>query len=303
MAHREVFVLADVGGEHYQDYLNFSGNGHGDDEPSSMAYQDETQPIAKSRARISKKSRPAAPRDLYDDMQQAQTEMHHHSITGEQTSRSAKPSAGEYNEPANKKIPPKQVAEHQSLMMILQRYAASERFAPKIAAAGVKLTNLESKSVAQLKELQTRVRTVCSSTAGTNGMLGTGILMGCAAVEAAAPKRIVDLTGFQASVGNDPEYAALCEQIELDMGFMSTMSPTLRLTMCLGKHAAVIANQNVARNALLARLIAQQQQQQPIGQQAAQEQAPVMFSESMPVSLSPNQPEINRAGCIPSNGD
>ena len=305
MASREVFVLADVGGEDYQDYLNFNGSGGGggtNEEASSMAYYDDNEPRSKSKSKASKKSRarsePVGEDQMFADMRQRQDDMQHHSL--ESRHAPAKESAGEY-EPANKKIPAKQVAEHQSLMMILQRYAASERFAPKIAGAGVKLTNLESKTVAQLKELQTRVRTICSCTASATGVLGTGILMGCGVIETSAPKRLIDLTGFQSSVGADPEYAALCEQIELDMGFMSTMSPVMRLTFCLGKHAASIANQNNARNTLLARLIAQQQsqQQQTAVQQQPSDDMPVAFSESIPVPAASNQPQVARAGCTP----
>jgi len=183
---------------------------------------------------------------------------------------------GEEEEPVggkSAKVPAKQVAEHQQLLMCLQRYAASARFAPMLKEAGLKLTNLEIKTVAELKQLQIRVRTVCSSSGAASGMLYQGILGGAAVVEKIAPKRLMDLDGYAAALRADPEFEAVAEMLELDLGYAAAMSPLQRMGLCLGKNALNVAAMNSKKNKLIEQLLAQQAAMQ--GQQPPQPVAPV----------------------------
>lgn len=206
---------------------------------------------------------------------------------------------GEQHEPA-RKIPAKSVAEHQTLMLTLQRYAASQRFAPMLKEAGLKLTNLESKTVAELKSLQIRVRTVCSSDAGATGFVSSMILGGSSVVESRMPKKLMDLDGFSSSLSSDPEFAAVCEMLELDMGFAAAMTPMQRMGVCLGKHAIKVNGINKSRDKMLQDLMAQQarqQQQQPAVYQPVFQVAPPpppapVLAAPVPISQPIVQPDL-----------
>jgi len=159
--------------------------------------------------------------------------------------------------------PPKKIAvgkagEHQTLMMTLQRYAASQRFAGLISNAGVKLTNLESKTIAELKVLQVRVRTVCSNGGRSSGFVSAGIITACKVAAAKIPKRFADLDGMGESLQADPDFLDLSEMLELDMGFLSSMSPMQRMAWCLGTHAVSTNNMNRSRDNLIIKLMEQQ---------------------------------------------
>ncbi len=177
------------------------------------------------------------------------------------------------------------------------------RFSPMLKNAGLKLTNLESKTVAELKTLQVRVRTVCSSSGGSSGALYQGILMGTAAVERMAPKRILDLDGYAASLRADPEFEAISEMLELDLGWASSMTPMQRMALCLGKNAMTIAAVNRQKTQLLAGLIAQQQMAQMAQQQQKQQQQavsdPPAGAMSEPPRFAESAPQIVRAGTVP----
>lgn len=163
------------------------------------------------------------------------------------------------NEPP-RKIPANKAEEHQTLMMTLQRYAASQRFAGLIQNAGVKLTNLESKTIAELKVLLVRVRTVCSAGGGSAGVVSGGIVYTCGVAEAMIPKRFVDLEGMGESLRADPEFQLVSEMIELDLGFASSMTPMQRMALCLGTHAYRTHKMNKSRDIVILKLMEQQAQ-------------------------------------------
>ena len=269
MAHREIFVLTDAQGEDYHDYLNF---GNRQSQGAAAVYSDgEYSKPARGRGKVHVRKTAAIRRpEPAFDMSIVDRMLKRSGLDGQFES------TGNINEEEptgnskQAKIPSKQVAEHQQLLMCLQRYAASARFAPMLKDAGLKLTNLESKSVAELKQLQTRVRTVCSSSGGASGLLYHGIVTGAAVVEKMAPKRLVDLDGFTASLRADPEFEAVAEMLELDMGFAATMSPMQRMGVCLAKNAASVVHMNSQKNKMLTALLAQQQEMN-IAQQRQQQ--------------------------------
>jgi len=114
---------------------------------------------------------------------------------------------------SNKKIPLKQVQEHQNLTNQLNGYAASERFRPVIERCGIKIKDLHNKSVAELKELRERVRACCANSGGGTGVLAQATLAGCSGFEKLMPKHLCDLDGYRAMVESNPEFHTLAEMI------------------------------------------------------------------------------------------
>lgn len=180
----------------------------------------------------------------------------------------------EYEPP--RKIAASKAGEHQMLMMTLQRYAASQRFAGLIQNSGVKLTNLESKTVAELKVLQVRVRTICSSGTGTSGFVSSGIIATCKVAAATIPKKYMDLDGMSEALQADPEFANLSEMIELDIGFLASMTPMQRMAWCLGRTAVTTNGMNRARDALIHKLTEQQAQSRQAPPPPVLQQAPIV---------------------------
>jgi hypothetical protein len=238
---REVFELADPDGE---DYFNFGQQQQKNAPVSSLARNEPPRrPAAahRSKAHTFNLGDDSDEEDIIDylDVPQAPSVPEPAPTKKGRKSTSRKSAASAIHdymyqgndaedEPA-RRIPAKSVAEHQSLMLTLQRYAASQRFAPMLRDAGLKLTNLESKTVAELKSLQIRVRTVCSSDGGTTGIVSNIIIGGSAVIENTMPKKLMDLDGFASSLSTDPEFAAVCEMLELDMGFAAAMTPMQRM--------------------------------------------------------------------------
>ena len=169
---------------------------------------------------------------------------------------------------SNKKIPLKQVQEHQNLTNQLNGYAASIRFKPVIEQCGIKIKDLHTKSVAELKELRERVRACCANSSGNTGILAQTTLAGCSGLEKSLPKNLCDLDGFRKAVESNPEFHRLAEMIELDSGFAASMTPIQRMAFCLGGAAITVAAENAqkriiqgAQQKLVSDLIAQRDAQ------------------------------------------
>ena len=182
--------------------------------------------------------------------------------------------------PSSKKIPLKQVQEHQNLTNQLNGYAASVRFRPVIDQCGIKIKDLHTKSVAELKELRERVRACCASSGGTTGILAQTTLAGCSSLEKWMPKKVCDLDGYRKAVDSNPEFHKLAEMIELDSGFAASMTPMQRMALCLGGAAMSVAAENAkkqmiqnAQERLVGNLIAQRDAQAKAATQAAAAQA------------------------------
>jgi hypothetical protein len=169
-------------------------------------------------------------------------------------------------ESRDKKIPLKNVQEHQLLINCLNAFAHSTRFAPILNEFGINIKDLSKKTLSELKELRERVRACCANCGSSGGIVSTAALSMCSGLEAAMPKRIMNLDGYRSQIESNPEFAALCEMIEIDSGFKTSMSPMQRMAMCLGTTAFSVAGANKIKAAaqdasasLLSSLKAQQQ--------------------------------------------
>jgi hypothetical protein len=169
------------------------------------------------------------------------------------------------NEKADRKIPLKNVQEHQLLINSLNAFATSARFSPLLHTYDIKIKDLGKKTLSELKELRERVRACCANSNG-GSIVSTGALSMCSGLEAAMPKKIMNLDGFRDQLERNPEFAALCEMIEIDSGFKSSMTPMQRMVMCMGSTAFSVAGANKMKAAaqdasatLLSSLKAQQQ--------------------------------------------
>lgn len=185
----------------------------------------------------------------------------------------------------NRKIPLKNVQEHQLLLNSLHAMASSRRFAPILDEFGIRLKDLHTKSIAELKEIRERARACCTNSTRQGGGIVSGIVLGVAGgAEKMCPKRLMDLDGYQEAIKANPEFEALCELIEIDSGFASSLTPIQRLGLCMTttaltvgaqnrtKNTAMAANQSLIDN-LKAQAIQQaKQQQQMLQSQAAPEQ-------------------------------
>jgi hypothetical protein len=168
-----------------------------------------------------------------------------------------------------KKVPLKQVQEHQLLINQINAYTTSQRFKPILDECGIKIKDLGSKSVAELKELRERIRASCANY-GASGIVAAATLSFCGGVEALAPKRLINLEGYKSAIESNPEFHALAEMIEIDSGFKNSMTPMQRMIMCLGSTALQVGAQNRAKGmilnsnqSLINSLNAQRQQQMP----------------------------------------
>lgn len=168
-----------------------------------------------------------------------------------------------------KKIPLKSVQEHQLLINSLNALACSTRFAPVLKECGIVIKSLATKSISELRELRERARACCANAGGNGGVVSALTLGVCGRLEALAPKRLIDLDGYRAAIESNPEFAALCELIEIDSGFKTSMSPMQRMALCLTTTALTVGSVNKAKSIghaasqnLLAQLQFQQQQQQ-----------------------------------------
>lgn len=168
-----------------------------------------------------------------------------------------------------KKIALKSVQEHQNLMNQLNAFSCSVRFGPVLKECGIVVKDLRLKSVAELRELRERVRACCASSGSGGGIVSTGILGACGQMEAWAPPRLMNLEGYRAAVESNSEFASLCEMIEIDSSFISSMSPIQKMVVCLGTTAMTVAGVNRTKGeacrataSLVDNLRMQQQQQQ-----------------------------------------
>ena len=148
-----------------------------------------------------------------------------------------------------KKIPLKSVQEHQLLMNQITAYFTSERFRPILVRCGIRAKDLQAMTIAELKEYRERIRACCANGGSSGGVIAAMTLTACGALERLAPKRMMDLDGYKDAVAMNPEFEALCEMIEIDSGFKTSMSPMQKMALCLGTTALSVAHQNKQRNA------------------------------------------------------
>lgn len=187
-----------------------------------------------------------------------------------------------------KKLPLKSVQEHQNLINQLNAFSCSARFGPILKECGIVFKDLRLKSVAELRELRERVRACCTNSRSGGGIVGAGILGACGQMEAWAPARLMNLEGYQEAVAGNPEFASICEMIEIDSSFLSNMSPMQKMVLCLGTTAMSVSAANRAKSqainataTLIDNLKMQQQQQNS---------AKLSASASLPTTTQPLKP-------------
>lgn len=184
-----------------------------------------------------------------------------------------------------KKIALKSVQEHQQLINQLNAFSCSARFSPVLKECGIVVKDLRLKSVAELRELRERVRACCANSGSGGGIVSSGILGACGQIEALAPARLINLDGYKEAVESNPEFASLCEMIEIDSSFLRSMSPMQKMVMCLGTTAMSVGAMNRKKGeaahataTLVDSLRAQQQQQQS----AVRTGTPIVSAASVP---------------------
>lgn len=276
-----VFNLNDSGDQ--EDYLDFDFPGDSEPRPSPPPASRARKSTAAPKGRPSSKSRVS--RQSYDDMPIHES-AYDHAMPEEITSSSS-----------SKKIPLKQVQDHQNIILQLNSYAASKQFKPVLDESGIKLKDLTSKSLAELKELRERVRATCANSGGGAGLVANMALGICGGMEAMAPKIYMDLEGYRLAVDSNPEFHALAEMIELDSGFRATMTPIQRMAVCLGTTALTVSKENAAKNKLkneqeklVESLIAQRNQMQVRQAPAASAAANNIVSPSVAPPAASNVP-------------
>lgn len=281
---RQVYQLNDSGDE---DYLSM--------ESSVAAVPDVAQPAASVR-----QSKPAAAKTIRRTPTSVATIARARAVTRDiYASASNQPRIDDDDNVDNdddvkpgkgKKIAFKSVQEHQQLINQLNAFSCSTRFSPVLKECGIVIKDLRLKSVSELRELRERVRACCASSGSRGGIVSTGILGACGQMEAWAPPRLMCLDGYRTAVESNPEFASLCEMIEIDSGFLTSMSPMQKMVMCLGTTAMSVAAINKTKGeaahataTLVNNLRLQQQQQQNAAKSGSPAEAAPLPSVIVPV--------------------
>lgn len=160
------------------------------------------------------------------------------------TSAAATAAGGTKAKPA--RIAADQVKYHQEMCMKLNAFALHPRFGPPIKTAGLKVVDIDCKSVKELEELLNRCRVVAMNSGSNGGMMHQMAYGACKTVEVMSPPRLCDLTGFAARVDEDEEAKMLLDLAAIDYGFATSMPLPIRIASCLGKIGMKVASENKA---------------------------------------------------------
>ncbi len=189
------------------------------------------------------------------------------------------------------RIPKDKVGQHQLLCLQLYAYASHERFAPAIRQAGLRVIDLDKKTVPQLEELLQRCRIIGMNSLGTSGgMLHQGAWAGCNFVEKMAPKRICDLTGFAERVCMDEEAKLLMDLASIDYGFASSMPLPIRIASCIGRIGMRVAAENQALVAAQSNAAGLQRELDQMRQQQMRPTAPPALAQAQQTIQDQTQP-------------
>ena len=142
----------------------------------------------------------------------------------------------------NKNIPKEDAEKHMGLILKVDKYRTSPRFAECLAQSRLPVSNVEHLSIEELEDLLTRINIVVSNRhARTGGVLGTTIVIGAGIVEGLpVTKRFANLDGYAAALAGNEEFHDLCEQLSIDHSIMEALSPEKRMLWCLGKTAMTV---------------------------------------------------------------
>lgn len=156
---------------------------------------------------------------------------------------------GDFDEVKKAKIPKGKIAEHQTLIIQIQQHASSKRFKDAIDQSGLKLTNLENKTIGDLKELLSRIKVVAQNvSSGDGGIVSNAILGGAWLVEKKAGGA---LDGYQAALQNNDVFLNNIEMMEIDLGVRHMMKPWMHVASALTTTAMGVYGQNKARKEIM----------------------------------------------------
>lgn len=149
----------------------------------------------------------------------------------------------------NKAVTPEEVAKHMVLLLKIDKYRTSQRYAECLARSRLPLQDADDMSIEELEQLLTRIGVVINNqNSGGGGALSTGIVFGATAVEKSAfLSRFANLDGYAASLAHNEEFNDLCEQLSINYSILDNIRPEFRLAICLGKHAMTVNGLNTMK--------------------------------------------------------
>lgn len=140
----------------------------------------------------------------------------------------------------------KEIEKHQSLVMQIDRYNSSQRFSDTIQKAGLRINDPMAYSIEELEQNLTRIRTVIGNRSSAAGGIPTmSALFATSMIERSSfMKSKYDVTGLTVELASNPEFSDLMEQLSIDNGFASLMSPEKRMLLLIGKTGFMVHKKN-----------------------------------------------------------
>lgn len=200
-----------------------------------------------------------------------------------------------------KAVSQEDIEQHMSLVLKIDKYRTSQRFADCLARSRLPLGDAPNMSIEELEELIIRINVVVGNRhAGSGGMLGAGIVMGANVIEKLPiTKRFANLDGWAASLQADDEFGDICEQISIDYSILDNMSPEKRLLFCLGKNAANAVGRNKMKERIAEHLQATRAAPQPPQPQPQQHAAAAEYQYKPPADSVKAARPVMEADDIP----
>ena len=150
---------------------------------------------------------------------------------------------------------PEDIKKHQEILIKLSRYASSQRFADYLRDAGFNLdqNRISKLSLQKLQDLLTRVQ-VSINARNSNSFVSNIIFAGINTVENISIKTKIkdyfDLEGYTDLLKDDPEFADLIHQLELEYFDITSISPEKRLVLLLVMNALKVSGINKLKKRL-----------------------------------------------------
>ena len=176
---------------------------------------------------------------------------------------------------------PEDIAKHEGLVLKITRYGTSPRFGDYLKKTGLHFDNLRMKTIDELDEMLARIK-VAMSNKSPSGMVNHLVFMGTGTVEGVTTsipsiKAKCDLTGFNKALQEDDSFKDLLEELSLEYGMVSALSPEKRLLWALASKGMTVAMLNKVKAASEQKTIAppsehqQEPRQEPIAMPSSQE--------------------------------
>jgi hypothetical protein len=134
------------------------------------------------------------------------------------------------------------IARHMVLLLKVDRYRTSKRYAESLARSRLPLQDADDMTIEQLENLLVRIGVVINNIdTGGGGMLSAGLLMSAGMAEnSPLVRRFANLEGYSSSLANNDQFQSLCEQISIEYSILDNVRPEIRLAMCMGQTAVVV---------------------------------------------------------------